>query len=71
LQCAKFVQDRTLRQLKPETEKYSIAITAIKEIKWKGKGIVDTENVTMFYSGSTEINVIGTGFLVHKKYTHE
>jgi hypothetical protein len=71
LQCAKFLQDRPLRQLKPETEKYSISITAIKEIKWKGNGIVVTENVIMFYSGSIESNVFCTGFLVHKKYKHE
>jgi hypothetical protein len=35
LQCAKFVQDRTLRDLKLETKKYSIAITAIKETNGK------------------------------------
>jgi hypothetical protein len=66
LQCAKFVQDMTLWQLKPETEKYSIAIIATEEIKWKGEGIMDIENVIMFYSGSMENNTFGTGFLVHK-----
>jgi hypothetical protein len=32
---------------------------------------MDIENVTMFYSGSMENNIFGTGFLVHKKYKHE
>jgi hypothetical protein len=58
-----------LRQLKCELEKYCIDIAAIQESQWKGTGVMDTGNFTMYYSGNIS-NTFGTGFLVRKKYKH-
>jgi hypothetical protein len=57
------------RQLKSELEKYSINIAAVQEIRWKGTGVMDTGNFTMYYSKNIG-NTFGTGFLVRKKYKH-
>jgi exonuclease III len=56
-----------LKQLKIQMEKYRIDIISIKEIRRKGKGIMDTGNFTLFYSGHVS-NTFGTGFLVNRKY---
>lgn len=45
--------------------------TAVKEIRWRGQGIMNRGNFTMFYSGSTDNNVVGKEFLVHKQYKTE
>jgi exonuclease III len=57
------------RQLKSELEKYSIDIAAIQGIRWKGTGVMDTGNFTMYYSGNIG-STFGTGCLVRKKYKH-
>jgi exonuclease III len=56
-----------LKQLKIQMDKYRIDIIAIQEIRWKGKGVMDTGNFTLFYSGHAS-NTFGTGFLVNRKY---
>jgi hypothetical protein len=50
-------------------QKYSIDIAAIQEIRWKGTGVMDTGNFTMYYNGNIG-NTFGLGFLVRKKYKH-
>jgi hypothetical protein len=55
----------TLRKVKEELRKYKIAIAALKEIRWKGKGMMKSEDFTVFYGGAHDI-IFGTGFMVHK-----
>ncbi|XP_039297864.1 uncharacterized protein LOC120354582, partial [Nilaparvata lugens] len=54
-------------RLRQELEKYRIGIVALQEIRWKGNGIMDLGNHTIFYSGHDH-NTFGTGFLVHKNF---
>jgi hypothetical protein len=61
----------SLKQLKLELETYIISTAAIHKISWKGAGIMDTGHFTMFYSGSTQNNTFGSGFLVNNKYNPE
>jgi hypothetical protein len=52
----------TLKNLIQQLRKYKIDIAAIQEIRWKGD-----DDYTICYSGSSDKNIFGTGFLVHKK----
>jgi hypothetical protein len=67
----KLFQIAALSQFKLELEKYSSAVVADQESRWKGVRIIDTGNSTMYYSGSMDNNMFGTGFLVNKKYKYE
>jgi hypothetical protein len=55
----------TLRKVKEELRIYKIAMAALQEIRWKGKGMMKSEDFTVFYSGAQE-NFFGTGFIVKK-----
>jgi hypothetical protein len=55
----------TLRKVKEELRRYYNAIAALQEIRWKGKGMMKSEDFTVFYSGAQE-NMFGTGFIVQK-----
>jgi hypothetical protein len=59
----------TSRKVKGELRKYNIAIEALQEIRWKGKGMMKSEDFIIFYSGAQE-NMFGTGFIVQKNYKH-
>jgi exonuclease III len=36
-------------------------------MRWKGKDIFNSDDYTICYNGSSDKNIFGTGFLVHKK----
>ena len=57
----------SLRKLKEELTKCRIGIAAIQEIQWPGTEIMDTDDLTILYSGSTK-SALGTGFVVSKEY---
>jgi hypothetical protein len=38
----------TLRKVKEELRKYKIAIASLQEIRWKGKGMMKSEDFTVF-----------------------
>jgi hypothetical protein len=56
----------TLKNLIQELKKYKIDIAAIQEIRWKGNDIFVSDDYTICYSGISDKNIFGTGFLVHK-----
>jgi hypothetical protein len=61
-------QTGAMRNLIGELKKYGIMIAAIREIKWRGNNVFDSEDYTVYYSGSFGArNVFHTGFFVHKK----
>jgi hypothetical protein len=55
----------TLQKVKEELRRYDIAIAALQEIGWNGKGTMKSEDFTVFYSRAQE-NMFGTGFMVQK-----
>jgi hypothetical protein len=55
--------------LKDQIRKYNIGIATLQEIRWKGKGLVHSQEFTIIYSGEEENN-FGTGFIIHDKYKH-
>ena len=48
-------------------DSYKLVITAIQEIRWKGDGIIDKKNHTIFYSCDKKHHMFGTGFIVSKR----
>ena len=58
---------RMLKEVKAELENYRIDIAAIKQIRWRGSGVVDTRNFILMYRGY-ESNTLGTGFIINRKY---
>jgi hypothetical protein len=55
--------------LKTIASKYKIAIMALQEVRWKGNGIIQSGDYTLFYSGG-EDHTLGTGFLAEKRLKH-
>jgi hypothetical protein len=43
-------------------------IPAIQEARGQGHEICDYDEYTVYYNGTKEENVFGTGFLVHRKF---
>jgi hypothetical protein len=41
----------TLRKVKEKLRRYKTAIAALQVIRWKGKGIMKSDDFTVFYSG--------------------
>jgi exonuclease III len=62
------LQAGNMNAIAEELEKYKMDITALQEIRWKGKGIIRKLKYTMYYSGN-EIRQgnRGVGFIVSKK----
>jgi len=56
-----------LKQVKTEMEKYRIDITAVQEVRWRGSGVLDTENFILMKS-TKERNTFGTGILINRMY---
>jgi len=54
-----------LKQVKTELEKYTIGITAVQEVRWRGSGVVDTGNFILMKSAK-ERNTFGTGILINR-----
>jgi hypothetical protein len=54
-----------LKQIKPE--KFRIDNAAVKEVRWRGNGVLDTRNFIFMY-GIKESNTFGTGFLINSTY---
>jgi len=44
-----------------------LANTAMQEIRWKGEGIIDKNNHTIFYCCDKKHHMFGTGFIVSKR----
>ena len=57
-----------LRELTDEIAKTQIEILALQEVRWPGKGQINTRDHTLYYSGTKEkTEQAGTGFLLKKK----
>jgi len=51
-----------------EIRKYKIDICGLQEIRWKGNGILQKKDETIYYSGNnTARTEFGTGFYVSKR----
>jgi len=57
----------TLKEVAAEKEKYRIDIAAIKEIRWRGRAVLDTGNFILMYT-CNDSNTIGTDFIINWKY---
>jgi hypothetical protein len=57
----------TLKNLIQELKRDKINIAAVQEMWWKGNDIFDSDDYTICYSGRSDKNIFGTGFLVHRK----
>lgn len=55
--------------LTEELEKYRAYITAIQEIRWIGKGVLQ-KNCDVYYSCHDRKHIFGTGFVVDRKVKH-
>jgi exonuclease III len=59
-------QPGSFKRSKEQIHKYRIGLTALGEIRWKGTGMMDAGNYTLFHTGNTN-NTFGTGFMVSKE----
>ena len=57
-------EPRALQRLAEILSTYKADITAIQEVRWLGRGIVDRRDYTFYYGGDTKDKMFGTGFLV-------
>jgi hypothetical protein len=59
-----------MQELDDQIANTSLEIVAIQEIRWKGNGIINKKNYSLYYSGSTlKSGQASTGFCVKKQYT--
>ncbi|XP_073979057.1 uncharacterized protein [Rhodnius prolixus] len=56
-----------LHKLLEQIDKYRIDIIAIQEIRWLGKGSLEKENHTIYYSCDERLHAFGTGFVIGRK----
>lgn len=56
-----------LQVLLNEIDKYNIDLMAIQEIRWKGNGILQKRNHTIYYSCHNKYHTFGTGFILNKR----
>lgn len=63
-------QPGKLRVLLDQLEKYKADITAIQEVRWLGKGIMEKRNYTIYYSCREKEHTLGTAFIVRKSLKH-
>lgn len=59
----------SMQNLVDEVVRYNIGVLAMQEIRWKGQGIHDLQNHTLYFSGQQEKHEFGVGFLISKKIT--
>lgn len=58
-----------MRNLRQEMTKYKVDIAALQEVRWKGIGIMDFRDYTLFNSGNVN-KTFGTAFMVKKSMKH-
>jgi exonuclease III len=51
-------------------DSYKLDITAIQELRWLDKGVLEKRNHVIFYSCQKKSHMFGTGFIVSKKIKH-
>lgn len=61
---------RALKVLLETLDKYKMNITALQEIRWKGSGIMEKQEHTIFYSCHERNHVEGVGFVVNNNVKH-
>jgi exonuclease III len=49
---------------------YKLDITAIQELRWLDKGVMEKKNRVIFYSSQKKSHMFGTGFIVSKKFKY-
>jgi exonuclease III len=56
-----------LKMLLEQLDSYKLDITAIQELRWLDKGVMEKRDHVIFYSCQKKSHMIGTGFIVSKK----
>ncbi|XP_013175481.1 PREDICTED: uncharacterized protein LOC106123612 [Papilio xuthus] len=60
-------RDAGLRLLCQQLTAHGANITAIQEMRWTGKGIIEKPNFNTYYSCHEKHHIFGTGFIVDRK----
>ena len=63
-------QSGALKMLLSQLASHKMDFTAVHEIRWRGEGIIDKKNRTIFYSCDRKHHMFGTGFIVNKRIKH-
>jgi exonuclease III len=53
-----------------QLDSYKLDITAIQELRWLDKGVMEKKGHVVFYSCQKVSHMFGTGFIVSKKIKH-
>jgi hypothetical protein len=57
----------TLKLPLEQLDSYKLDITAIQELRWLDKGVMEKRNHVIFCSCEKKSHMFGTGFIVSKK----
>jgi hypothetical protein len=63
-------QPGALKILLEQLDRYKVDITAIKEMRWIGEGVIEKKNHIVFYSCQKRDHIFGTGFIINKRIKH-
>ena len=58
---------RALGLVTSEIDKYRKDLVAVQEVRWEGRGILESENYSLFYGEGNNNHQLGTGFFVHRR----
>ncbi|PNF20952.1 hypothetical protein B7P43_G10417 [Cryptotermes secundus] len=53
-----------------QLDSYKLDITAIQELRWLGKGVMEKRDHVVLYSCQKKSHMFGTGYIVNKKRKH-
>jgi exonuclease III len=56
-----------LKMLQQQLDSYKLDSTAIQELRWLDKGVMEKWDHVIFYSCQKKSHMFGTGFIVSKK----
>jgi hypothetical protein len=70
VECVIFVQSWSLKMLLEQLDSYKLDITAIQELRWLGKAVMEKRDHVIFYSCQKKSHMFATAFTVSKKIKH-
>jgi hypothetical protein len=62
-----FVQSWSTKILLEQLDSYKLDITAMQELRWLDKGVMEKTDHVVFYSSLKRSHMFGTGFIASKK----
>ena len=65
MECKDFKETWKLKEIRKKTDRYGIKLLALQEIRWKGEGMITSENHIFMYSEDITSNK-GTRFFISR-----